>query len=233
MKSRASLLPIAFLALCAAAPLRAEEPVSAALAEQARVLALDSSRAPDGLRVEVEAGTLDPRLKLAPCERIEPYLPPGFKAWGRTRVGLRCLQGAARWNVFLPLTVRVYGRALVAATALPAGAVLGAADLREAEVDLAADASPALTDTAAALGRVLTRALNPGEALRQQQLRPRQWFASGDTVRLVALGAGFAVQGEGQAIGPGLDGQPVRVRTDSGRIVSGVAVGERRVELRL
>ena len=28
------------------------------------------------VRVEIEPGRLDPRLRLAPCERIEPYLPP-------------------------------------------------------------------------------------------------------------------------------------------------------------
>ena len=58
-------------------------------------------------RIEIEPGQLDPRLKLTPCRRIEPYLPTGSTAWGRTRVGLRCLQGPTRWNVYLPVTVRV------------------------------------------------------------------------------------------------------------------------------
>jgi flagella basal body P-ring formation protein FlgA len=72
-----------------------------------------------------------------------------------------------------------------------------------------------------------------GEDLRQNLLRARQWFAAGETVQLVAVGPGFSVQSEGQAITPGLDGSPVRVRTESGRIVTGLPVGERRVELRL
>jgi flagella basal body P-ring formation protein FlgA len=52
-------------------------------------------------------------------------------------------------------------------------------------------------------------------------------------VRIVAAGRGWRIHGEGQALAPGLEGQPVRVRTDSGRIVSGVAVGEREVEVAL
>jgi flagellar basal body P-ring formation protein FlgA len=226
----------AALALLCVSPTaaRAQSPAAGDdLAAQATQLALHSAPARAGVRVEVEAGTIDPRLKLAACDKVEPYLPPGFTAWGKTRVGLRCMQGPVRWNVYLPVTVKVYGPALVAATALPAGSVLAAGDLREAEIDLAADRQAAVTVPAEAIGRSLTRAVAPGQSLRQSDLRARQWFAAGDTVRLVAVGAGFSVQGEGQAITAGLDGSPVRVRTEAGRIVSGTAVGERRVELRL
>lgn len=233
MKNRPALAfcLLALAAACAGA-VRAQEAADP-LTEQVRSLALKSAQPAAGLRVAVEAGTLDPRLKLAPCQRIEPYLPTGFKPWGRTRVGLRCLEGPTRWNVYLPITVKVYGQALVAATLLPAGSVLSAADLREAEIDLAADPSPVLTDPAEAVGRTLLRTLSAGEDLRQNRLRARQWFAAGETVQLVAVGPGFAVQSEGQAISAGLDGTPVRVRTESGRIVTGLPVGERRVELRL
>ena len=113
-------------ALALATPLRAQEAdaadaLGAAVQSQARELALGSARPGDGLRVDVELGRLDPRLKLAPCQHVEPYLPAGYKPWGRTRIGLRCLEGAVRWNVFMPMTVKVYGVALVAATTLPAG----------------------------------------------------------------------------------------------------------------
>ena len=64
-------------------------------------------------RVEVVVGQLDPRLHLAPCERIEPYLPPNVRLWGKSRIGLRCTQGRTAWNVYLPIIVKVWGRALV------------------------------------------------------------------------------------------------------------------------
>jgi flagella basal body P-ring formation protein FlgA len=34
-------------------------------------------------------------------------------------------------------------------------------------------------------------------------------------------------------MGPGLEGQPVRVRIDNGRVLSGLAVGQNRVEVQL
>jgi flagella basal body P-ring formation protein FlgA len=192
-----------------------------------------SQRAAPGLRVEVRVGQLDPRLKLAPCTQVQPYLPPGMRLWGAARIGLRCMDAGVRWNVFLPVTVDVYGPGLVAAAALPAGATLTAADLAPATVNLSAAASNTINDPGQAIGRALARPLSPGDALRSGDLRVRQWFAAGDTVRIVAGGTGWRIHGEGQALNPGIEGQAVRVRTESGRIVSGLAASERTVEVPL
>jgi flagella basal body P-ring formation protein FlgA len=184
-------------------------------------------------RVEVVVGTLPGHLKLAPCAQVQPYLPSGSRPLGRSRIGLRCLQGSTRWNVSLPVTVRLWAPSLVAAGALPTGTLLEARHLATAEVDLAERADPAIGSAATAIGRTLQRSLGAGDPLRLADLKTRQLFASGDTVRIVAVGAGYAVSSEGQAMGPGLEGQNARVRTDSGRIVTGIATGVRRVELPL
>ena len=209
--------------------------LDAALDQQVRQLALDAVR-PGVLgvkRVEVAVGALDPRLHLAPCQRIEPYLPSGVRLWGKTRIGLRCTQGVTAWNVFLPVTVKAYGRALVASAALPAGSVLAASDLTSAEVDLADDSSMAIADTSCALGRSLLRALLPGQSLRQSNLKARQWFAAGETVTVLAQGTGFSVASEGQALTPGIEGQVARVRTEGGRVLVGMPVAENRMALDL
>jgi flagellar basal body P-ring formation protein FlgA len=224
------LLPLLLLCACAFGA-RAEAPAWAAraqaLAEQA------AQAATPGVRVEVSVGALDARLKLAPCALVQPYLPPGTKLWGATRIGLRCADPGVRWNVFLPLRVDVYGPGLVATAPLAAGTTLAADHLRPAGVNLAGSPSRAIAVPAQAVGRVLARPLAPGEAVRESDLRARQWFAAGDTVRLAAGGSGWRIQGEGQALGPGIEGRPVRVRTESGRIVSGAAVGPRQVEVAL
>lgn len=185
------------------------------------------------MRLEIVVGKLDPRLKLAPCQRIDAYLPPGQQPWGRTRVGLRCVEGAVAWNVFLPLTVKVFAPALVATQPLSAGTVLEAAHLRVAEADWAASESPTVTAAGLAVGRTLARTLPAGSPLRDADLKKRQWFAAGDPVRVVAAGPGFSVSGEGLALTPGIDGQTARVRTEAGRLVTGIATGERRVEVAL
>lgn len=203
------------------------------LARHVQAVALDHVGAPRGTRVELEVGSLDPRLKLAPCERIEPFVPPGMRLWGKSRIGLRCMAGPVAWKVYLPVTVKVFGQALVAAGPLQAGAELTVLDLRYAEVDLGSLNTPAFTDASRLAGRVLTRSLAAGEPVRGEALRTRQWFGAGEIVTLTALGRGFAVSSEGQALSPGMEGQPVRVRTESGRIVTGLPVGARRVEIGL
>ncbi|MEO8125108.1 MAG: flagellar basal body P-ring formation chaperone FlgA [Burkholderiales bacterium] len=230
-------LTLAALGLIAAAgSARATVPapvqeLGAAIAEQAKQFVTESGALP-GMRLEIEVGTLDARLKLAPCDHIEPYVPNGTRLWGRTRIGLRCTQGATPWNVYLPLTVKVFGLGVTSVAALPAGAVLTAADVQTTEVDLAARGTP-IVNPEDAIGRTLARPLVPGQSLRAADLRKRQWFAAGETVHITAVGPGFSVSGEGQALGPGFEGQAARVRTDSGRIVVGQPVAERRIEIAL
>lgn len=211
----------------------ADEALAQAAAQAASLVQEASAQAAAGRRHEVEVGRLPARLQLAPCERIEPYLPPGFRAWGRTQVGLRCAAGPVRWNVHLPLTVRVYGEAVVLRRPVPPQQPLRAEELGVDEVDLAALPSPVLEDASLALGRTLARSVAPGQALRSADLRARTWFQAGTPVALVARGRGFEVRARGEALGPGLDGQTVRVRLDGQRVVSGVAVGPDTVEVRL
>jgi flagellar basal body P-ring formation protein FlgA len=209
--------------------------LDAGLEQQIRQLALDGNPAggAGAPRLEVSVGQLDPRLRLAPCARVEPYLPDGMRLWGKARIGLRCAQGTTRWNVYLPITVKAFGGGLVITNNKAGGSVLTEADLTLGEVDLAETGSAAMTDARLVVGRTLTQAVKPGQSLRQSHLRPRQWFAAGETVTVLAQGAGFSVSGEGQALSNGIEGQPVRVRTESGRVLTGQAVGERRVELAL
>lgn len=205
----------------------------AGLAQAIRTKVLEAAQAepsrPPTARVAVELGRLDPRLRLAPCERVEHRL--AGRAWGATRVALRCVQGPTRWQVHLPVTVQVFAPGWVAAADLPAGTVLGAGHLREGEVDVAAGALG--TGDVAVAGRTLARPLASGEPLRGRDLRARQWFAAGEPVQLVAVGRGYRVSGQGQALGPGIEGQRVRVRTDGGRIVTGLPVAAGRVEVAL
>lgn len=209
--------------------------IESALQESLQTLAMAGARqvAPQQARVEVELGRLDPRLRLAPCQRMQPYLPPGLKMWGRTRVGIRCLVGVTKWNVTLPLTIRVFAPAYIAGADLPVGTLLTQEHLRLAETDIAGEAGAIYTEPEGWVGRHLARPLAVGQALRSNDLKLRQWVQPGERVQVLATGNGYAVAGEGQAMGVGLEGQDVRVRFDNGRIVTGRAVGERRVEVLL
>ena len=190
-----------------------------------------SSTAP--LRLEVKVGNLDSRLKLAPCGNVEPYLPPGARLWGRTRIGLRCVDGISRWNVSLPVTVNAYGNAWVIKGTVPAGTVLIEADVIEAEVNWAEQANAVLLDPALWLGQVATRVLTTGQAVRQGMVKPALVFQAGAQVRVVAQGPGFKVSSEAQALSAGVVGQVARVRLESGKVSSGTVLDMRTVVVEL
>jgi flagella basal body P-ring formation protein FlgA len=182
-------------------------------------------------RVTVTVGSLDPRLKLAPCQRVEPYMLPGTRLWGRTAIGVRCLEGAS-WTVALPITVTVHGKALVAGAPLAAGTVPSPAALRLEDIELTREAGTPVTDPAQLVGRSLIRPIATGQVLRMEHLRVTPTVVAGDPVRIQMTGPGFAIQADGQALVAAGEGQPIRVRTENGRILAGTLRG-RTVEIRI
>lgn len=198
------------------------------LAESAAQAALP----PQG-SVDIVMGEADPRLRLAACQQVEPYLPSGQTLWGRSRLGLRCVQGAVKWSITVPVQVRVFAPAWVAAQPLPVGTQVQAEHLSRQRVELSAQTSPAFAQAEPPVGRTLQKPLLAGEALRHAHLKPRQWFAAGEPVRLLLSGEGFSVQVDAQALAAGLEGQPARVRLDGGRVLQAWPVAERRAEVLL
>jgi flagella basal body P-ring formation protein FlgA len=186
-------------------------------------------------RTELVVGQIDGRLRLAACDKVQTYWPYGSRPWGKTRVGLRCMDGPKAWNVSLPLEVKVFGLAWVATGALPSGHVLDAKDVRQGEIDLAAEPSPAISaeEDFSPVGRTLARPMAGGDAVRENHVKTREWFAAGEVVQLKVVGAGFAIGGSGEAMTSGVEGRSVRVKTEGGRVVSGRPVGERLVEIAL
>jgi flagella basal body P-ring formation protein FlgA len=185
------------------------------------------------LRTEIELGELDSRLRLAPCAKVEPFLPPGARLWGKTRLGLRCVEGPSRWTVFLPLTVKAFGPAWVVRGDIASGTVLTESDALQAEVDWALEPSAVVVTPEQWVGQVAARALSTGQVLRQAAVRPAQVFLAGAQIRVVAQGQGFQVTTDGLALSAGVIGQQARVRMDNGRIMSGLVTDRRTVTMEL
>lgn len=186
---------------------------------------------PASVRVEVRVGRLNPSLRLAPCARVEPFLPPNARLWGRGYVGVRCAEGAS-WTTMMPVTVSVFGPALIAAVPMAQGIVPDARDFRIEEVDWTRSARPPVSDPAQLAGRSLGRPLSAGQVLHASDLRIPQTFSAGDPVRIRVVGSGFTVSASGYAMAAAGEGQSLRVRTETGRMLVGT-VRERTVEVTL
>ncbi len=185
------------------------------------------------LRMVVQVGALDSRLSLAPCAQVEPYMPTGTRLWGKTRIGLRCIDGPSRWNVFLPVQVQAFGQTWVMRSDVPSGATLALDDAVLAEVDWAHENQSVLADPEMWVGQTATRGLRTGQVLRYGMVKPSQVFQAGSMVRIIAKGPGFRVTSGGQALSAGIVGEMARVRVDNGRVVSGLVLDMRTVEVNL
>lgn len=237
MSSRCVFLFLSLLVAYCSATAQEVSPVPVAM-EAAKLWLNDAlvklptaSKSP--LRMVLVMGELDSRLRLAPCTRVEPYVPAGVRLWGKSRIGLRCLEGSTRWNVFLPITVHAYGSAWVVKGNISAGSVLTEDDAMQAEVDWSESPSPILSKPSQWVGAVATTALSTGQALRQVSIKPAQVFQAGAQVRVSAQGPGFTISSDGQAMSSGVVGQLTQVKMENGRILSGVVIDSRTVRLSL
>ncbi|WP_236640277.1 flagellar basal body P-ring formation chaperone FlgA [Tepidimonas charontis] len=185
------------------------------------------------LRPRIIVGRLDSRLQLAPCARVEPFLPPGTRLWGPTRIGLRCAQGPVAWSVFLPVQVQVWGPAWVLKRPVPAGETLTAAHVEATQVDWTAYRDGVLVRPEDWLGRQATRSLAAGQVLRPSVVRAPQVLEAGQTVRLRLHGPGFELTATGEAMAAGRVGETVRVRLPNRRVLLGTVVDAQTVAIAL
>lgn len=90
-----------------------------------------------------------------------------------------------------------------------------------------------ITDPSQAIGSVTLMRVGAGLPLRQDMLKNAAQVTAGQTVRVVAQGDGFAISSEGSALSSATPGQPVRVRTTAGQIVTGVVKDSGTVQIQM
>jgi flagellar basal body P-ring formation protein FlgA len=100
-------------------------------------------------------------------------------------------------------------------------------------VDWAENRSPVVPLPEQWVGMQAAFTLLPGQALRQNSVRPPQVFAVGSQVRVSTTGVGFEMSATGQALTAGQVGQPARVKLTNGKVVSGPVNKSGVVELTL
>lgn len=173
-------------------------------------------------QVKITVKHLDARTNLAACAAPEAFLPTGSRVWGRTTVGVRCME-PANWTVYISAMVNVVADYLTTAAPLAQGQIIGPQDIVKARGDLTRLPTGILTDASQAVGRSLTLSLAAGTPLRQDALRAQAAVQQGQTVRLTTTGSGFKISSEAKALTNASEGQIVQTRTMNGQVVSGIA----------
>lgn len=173
-------------------------------------------------KVDIKVGHIDQHLRLQQCSALQPFLPAGNRAWGRTTVGVKC-SAPSSWTIYVQATVSVSGAYLAAAHPLSQGQIITEQDLMLLTGDLTTLPAGILTEKTAAIGQTVASAMPAGSPLRQDRLRQVAAVKQGQAVRIISAGNGFSVSVKGQALNNAGAGQTVRAKTGNGTVVSGIA----------
>ncbi|WP_153099110.1 flagellar basal body P-ring formation chaperone FlgA [Paraburkholderia hayleyella] len=218
----------------AAAPMPSSTPAGQQDSEALRQIALAFLQQQiTGLpgKVEISIAKIFPR-GLAACPAPEPFLPNGARVWGRTTVGMRCV-GERPWTLYLQARISIHASYYLAARAIAPGELLSATDLVAREGDLTLLPQAVITEPSQAIGSVALMRIAAGLPLRRDMLKSALAVSIGQSVRVVAQGTGFAISAEGNALNNATPGQPVRVKTAAGQIITGIVKDGSTVEIRL
>lgn len=155
-----------------------------------------------------------------------------MKPRSRMTVGIRCTAPKA-WTAYVQASVSVPGQYYVASRTIAAGQALTPADLAPRDGDLVALPPGAITDPDTVAGMTAAYRITAGQPIKGAALRNAQSVVRGSNVRINAVGKGFMVSSEGQALDNAAPGATVQVRMPSGQVVSGVVRNAGLVEMHL
>jgi flagellar basal body P-ring formation protein FlgA len=169
----------------------------------------------------VEAVGVDDRLKLPKCaEPLDAALERELRG-GQGVVAVSC-RGPETWRLFVPVRAVEQVPVVVTRRAVQAGEVLAADDVAVDERRSATLPYEYFSATAQAVGLTLRRTLPAGTVIVPAAVEHPTVVERGALVTLVSGSGSVLVRSDGVALEPAKLNERVRVRSRSGRIVSGV-----------
>ncbi|WXL27160.1 flagellar basal body P-ring formation chaperone FlgA [Ectopseudomonas mendocina] len=185
-------------------------------------------------RHETQINRLDPRLRLPLCDQeLTTTLESPAEPIGRVTLRVRC-DGTSPWTVFVPGQVRLYRHVVIASRPLKRDSTLTELDLSMAERDVGLLNQGYLTEMDQAIGKKLTRPLQPDQALSPAQVQLADSIRKGDQVVISAKSGTINVRMPGEALSNGTIGKQISVKNlRSNRIVRARVVGPGQVEVEM
>lgn len=207
--------------LATVSPTHAEtyQPLSS-IHDAAQAFAMQHTR---GGRVEVDAGTVDPRLKLPLCtDALQAFLPPGARVGSISSVGIRC-QKPKPWSLYVPMRVKIFTHVITASHPLLSGSRISPGDFQMIEMDVANLPTGYFSSPVQVLSKVLKRPLGTGAVFSPDIIATAPLIRRGEQVILLAETQGMQIRASGKALADGAEGAVIQVRNlSSQRIIEGV-----------
>ena len=162
-------------------------------------------------------------LNLASCNKLAISVPGGPSSInGNIRVGVKCLQ-ANGWTIFLSANVQQKKTYFVAKRQIPYGEILKAEDLVPAQDFPDNIPMDAVFDLRQAVGRGVVEIVEKNTAILSRHFSNQAVISNGQAVKVLVQGSGFKVTSDGKALGNASVGQFVKIKLNSGQVVTAVA----------
>lgn len=162
-------------------------------------------------------------LNLASCNKLDISVPGGPSSInGNIRVGVKCLQ-ANGWTIFLSANVQQKKTYFVAKRQIPYGEILKAEDLVPAQDFPDNIPMDAVFDLRQAVGRGVVEIVEKNTAILSRHFSNQAVISNGQAVKVLVQGSGFKVTSDGKALGNASVGQFVKIKLNSGQVVTAVA----------
>ncbi|MDX8379469.1 MAG: flagellar basal body P-ring formation chaperone FlgA [Gallionella sp.] len=181
-----------------------------------------------GGKVAFTVDNIDPRVILQACNKLQAFLPTGSQLIGRVSVGVHCLKKNG-WRIYIPVQIRITRDLLISAHSLMRGQIIHSDDLSRLSTETTQNIG--MTDKQEVIGKVLRYSIAARYMLRANMLRDPYTVKQGQAVRIAIKASGFTLTSTGVAMRNASAGETVRVRTTSGRMVSGIADANGVVEI--
>jgi len=174
---------------------------------------------------EIQVSRLDPRLKLAACEKpLEGFLPPGAQLIGNTTIGVRC-GGKNPWKIYVPASVKAMREVVITSRPILRHSTITKQDIQLEERNITSGSNAYIFSPEHVVGKLAKRALPAATALSPNMLDKPLLIHRGQEVIILASGPGLEVRMAGTALMDGTEGQIIRAKNKvSKRTIEGQVV---------
>lgn len=179
-----------------------------------------------GRKVDFTIGVVDPRLRLAPCDKpLSVDFETNPLAATRVTLQAKC-QGKRPWRLYLNASVEIKAAAYVSRIPLARGTRLSAGMLEKQFVVINQTQKSIFQSATGLIGMDLIRPVSAGTLMTADLLTVPTIVARGDRVIINAKVGSIVVSTRGTALMPGRMGQQILVRNErSRRTVQAVVTG--------
>ncbi|WP_459748276.1 flagellar basal body P-ring formation chaperone FlgA [Pseudomonas sp. 3A(2025)] len=182
-------------------------------------------------RHQIQVRQLDPRMRMAFCDKDLTATLESPRPVGRVTVKVRC-EGSNPWTVYVPAQVQLFRNVVIATRPLKRDTVITEDDIAVRERDIGTLGMGFLPSTDLAIGQKLVRPAVVDQVLSPTFMEQPAMVRKGDHVVIVARSPSLAVRMPGEALSDGGLNEQIRVRNlNSKRVIKANVTGPGQVEV--